>query len=64
MSDNGGGGVDQEPMAKRQRTLTEAELGGPIEDEETAREKLEKAGFNPDDVEAPADVPCPDADGS
>lgn len=32
-------------MAKRQRTLTEAELGGPIEDEETARKKLEKAGF-------------------
>ena len=45
MADNRGGGVDQEPMAKRQRTLTEAELEGPIEDEETARETLRGAGF-------------------
>ena len=40
MADNRGGEVDQEQMAKRQRTLTEAELEGPIEDEETAREKV------------------------
>ena len=39
--------VDQKPEAKRQRTFTEDELGGPIEDEETARGKLKEVGFDP-----------------
>ena len=34
---------------KKQRKLLEAELGGPIEVEETAREKLEEVGFDPPD---------------
>jgi len=34
-------------LAKKQRKFTEADLGGPIEDEETARKKLEDAGFDP-----------------
>lgn len=62
MSDNGGGGVDQEPMAKRRRTLTEAELGGPIENEETAREKLEKARFDPDNIHETKLVRCVDGE--
>ena len=38
----------EEPVTKKQRKLTEADLGGPIEDEETARKKLVIAGFDPD----------------
>ena len=34
-------------LAKKQRKFTEADLGGPIEDEVTARKKLEDAGFDP-----------------
>ena len=38
------------PAAKKQRKFTEAELGGPIEDEETAREKLKEVGFDPENI--------------
>ena len=34
-------------LAKKQRKFTEADLGGPIEDEVTARKKLEDAEFDP-----------------
>lgn len=57
------GSSDQEPAAKKQRKFTEAELGGPIEDEETAQEKLEKAGFDPDDATKIMMVECPDGEG-
>ena len=46
----GGAGADEQPAAKKQRKFTEADLGGPIEDEETARKKLRDAGFDPDKV--------------
>ena len=40
--------LQEEPLAKRQKTH---EADGPVEDDETAREKLqEAAGFDPDDV--------------
>lgn len=39
------------PPAKKQRR--ELDLGGPMEDEFTARNKLEEAGFDPDNIEAP-----------
>ena len=55
----GGAGADEQPAAKKQRKFTEADLGGPIEDEETARKKLEDAGFDPDKVTEPAIVKCP-----
>ena len=58
-----GSGVDREPAAKRQRKLTEVDLGGPIEDEETAREKLEKVGFDPKNVREVKEVSCPDSFG-
>ena len=66
MSNVGGGSsrsadaMDQKPEAKKQRMLTEAELGGPIEDEETAREKLKKVGFDPDDIHEAKFVLVPD----
>ena len=42
----GGGGGDG-PDLKRRRLL---DAGGPVEDDETARQKMADAGFNPDDV--------------
>ena len=47
------------PAAKKQRKFTEAELGGPIEDEEMAREKLKEAEFDPEDIHEVKDVSCP-----
>ena len=44
----GGGGVAGEPQLKKRRT--EFKHDGPVEDEETARKKMEEAGFDPDDV--------------
>ena len=38
-----------QPVAKRQKTY-EADGFGPVEDDKTAREKLQEAGFDPDDV--------------
>jgi hypothetical protein len=47
----GPGEGNRESAAKRLcQKLTEVDLGGPIEDEETARKKLEEAGFSPDNV--------------
>ena len=57
-------GSAEEPIAKRARTLTEADLGGPIEDEETAKQKLTNAGFDPYDLTSENWVPCPDGDGT
>jgi uncharacterized protein Smg (DUF494 family) len=37
----------EQPLAKRQKTY---EADGPVEDDKTAREKLQAAGFDPDDV--------------
>ena len=52
MSSNGGSrsqyGYADKPT-KRARKLTEADLGGTIEDEETAKQKLSDAGFDLDD---------------
>ena len=50
-----GGGVAGEPQLKKRRTddrnsEDEFQHDGPVEDEETAREKMEEAGFDPDDV--------------
>ena len=50
--------VDQRPEAK-QCKLTEADLGGPIEDEETAREKLKEVGFDPNNIHEVRDVRYP-----
>lgn len=47
---SGEDGSAEEPATKKQRRLTEADLGGPIEDEETARKKLVNAGFDPDKI--------------
>ena len=68
MSSNDGSrfrsGSAEEPTAKRARTLTEADLGGPIEDEETAKQKLADAGFDPEgDLTATKFVECPDGVG-
>ena len=38
---------DDQPVTKKQKTYA---TDGPIEDDKTAREKLEAAGFDPDDV--------------
>ena len=50
----GGGEVAGDPRSKKQRTSEtrkiEFQPDGPVEDEATAREKMEKAGFDPDDV--------------
>ena len=48
----GDGGVASEPQPKGRRTDGEDEYqhDGPVEVEETAREKMEEAGFDPDDV--------------
>ena len=48
----GDGWVASEPQPKERRTGTEDEFqhDGPVEDEETARGKMEEAGFDPDDV--------------
>ena len=50
----GGGGVAGEPQLKKRRTDRDGEgeyqHDGPVENEETAREKMEEAGFDPDDV--------------
>ena len=35
---------------KKGQTDREFQHDGPVEDEETAREKMEEAGFDPDDV--------------
>ena len=66
MSNSGGGSsrsadaMDQKPEArKQQRKFTEAELGGPIEEEETAREKLKEVGFDPDNIHEVKEVPVP-----
>ena len=57
-------GTGEEPQAaKKQRKLTEADLGGPIEDEETARKKLGRVGFDPDEIREIKDVTCPDGNG-
>ena len=48
------------PAAKKQRKFTEAELGGPIEDEETAREKLKEVGFDPENIHEAKFVLVPD----
>ena len=56
-------GSAEEPIAKRARKLTEADLGGPIEDEETAKQKLRDAGFNPNDLTSERVVDSPDDDG-
>ena len=57
-------GTGEEPQsAKKQRKLTEADLGGPIEDEETARKKLRRVGFDPDEIHEIEEVVCPDGDG-
>ena len=52
-----------EPTAKKARKLTEADLGGPIEDEETAKRKLADAGFDPVNLTGTQFVGCPDDDG-
>ena len=44
----GDGGVAGEPRLKKRRT--EFQHDGPVEDEETARKKMEEAGFDPNDV--------------
>ena len=41
-------GLAGEPRSKKRRT--ELKHDGPVENEETAREKMEEAGFDPDDV--------------
>ena len=50
----GDGGVIREPKLKKRRTDRDGEgefqHDGPVEDEETAREKMKEAGFDPDDV--------------
>ena len=52
----GGGGVAGEPRLKKRRTDNDRDgedrfqHDGPVEDEETAREKMKEAGFDPDDV--------------
>jgi len=51
--------ADREPTAKKPRKHTAADLGGPIDDEETARKKMEEAGFNPDEVTVPKYVYYP-----
>jgi len=61
---NAGGSAD-EPTAKRARKLTAADLGAPIEDEETARQKLADAGFDPDNLTMQVEnVSPPDGEGS
>lgn len=44
-----GGGVAGEPQLKKRRT-EDTNATGPVEDEATAREKMEEVGFDPDDV--------------
>lgn len=56
------GAVDQRPEAK-QCKLAEADLGGPVEDEETAREKLKEVGFDPNNIHEVRDVRYPDGFG-
>ena len=52
----GDGGVPGEPQPKKRRADNDRDgkekfqHDGPVEDEETAREKMEEAGFDPDDV--------------
>ena len=66
MSSNDGSrfrsGSAEEPTAKRARTLTEADLGGPIEDEETAKQKLANAGFDPNNIALEKMVESPERD--
>ena len=38
---------DDPPQSKKQKSEGALDLGGPMEDEESARQKLEKAGFDP-----------------
>ena len=44
--------ADEEPEAKKPRKLTGADLGGPIENEKTAKAKLINAGFDPENLMA------------
>ena len=40
---------DDQPVAKKQKTYM-YDADGPIEDDKSARAKLEEAGFDPDDA--------------
>ena len=57
-------GFVEEPKAKRARKIVEADLGGPIEDEETAKQKLANAGFDPNNIALEKMVESPERDGT
>ena len=63
------GGRGGQPPTKRQKfgdgestssSIAGMHVGGPMEDEATAHEKLEELGFSTDDLEAKREVPLPE----